>query len=282
MKTILVPIDFSGLCRRTAKFGIDLAQRLNARVLLLHVMQPAPPMSTFTIPSIDMSAWHERLYAQMAQALAQFREEVDHYQAHDLAHIPITTRLVVGQPADSILEVADSEHASFIVLGTVGASSAWDKLVGSVAAAVIHRAHRPVWVLPNAVRLDDLRQFVYFADLSGGEISCIHRVFHLGERLGAALEVVHVSAIDEDEYAEADAIVDAFEEKCQAERITFRHLSYESVAEAIEAYVSKHWPDVIVLAHHDRRFMASLFHTSLTRHLTLTTKRPLLIVPKKE
>lgn len=52
------------------------------------------------------------------------------------------------------------------------------------------------------------------------------------------------------------------------------------MAKGIEAYVRSHWPDAIVLAHRNRSFVEAVFHMSLSLHLSLTTKRPLLIVTK--
>ncbi len=283
MKTILIPIDFSALSQSTAHFGIELAHCLHARVVLLHVVQLAPPVPTFNIPIVaELTTWNDSLHAQMAQALQQFQHTLgEHQQQHGFGDVPVSSQLVVGQPADSILEVALTEQASFVVMGTVGASNAWDKLLGSVTSVVVQRATCPIWVLPNAVKLSMLHQFAYFADLKGLELTCINKVMNIGERLGAALAVVHISASDDDEFMAAETIIDAFEDQFASERITFRHLSYESVADGIDAYVRSHWPDAVVLAHRDRGFVEKLFHASLIRKLSLTTRRPLLVVPKK-
>ncbi len=282
MKTILIPIDFSGLSPGTVHFGLKLAQRLSARVVLLHVVQPAPPASTFNLPIVELTAWPDTLYDQMTQTLQQFQVQIGDYQRHQaLTTVPLSTRLVIGQPVGGILEMAEAEKASFIIMGTIGAASAWDKLIGSVTTGVAQRAHRPVWILPRAVDLDSLRTFVYFADLEGDEVRCINQVMNLGERLNAHLEVVHLSAPDDEEGAdEANAIIGLFEDDYAPKRITFRHLTETSAPEGIEAYVRIHQPDAVVLAHRNRGFIEKLFHTSLIRHLSLTAKRPLLIISK--
>lgn len=282
MKTILVPIDFSALSHGTAHFGLKLAQRLNARVVLLHVVEPSPPLSVFAGPIGASRSWDDMLRDQMTRTLDQFQVEIGDYQRRQaLTGVPLSTRIVVGQPASAILDVAETERASFIIMGTVGAANAWDKLIGSVASAVAQQASRPVWILPSAVELDSLRTFAYFADLEGDEVRCINQVMNLGERLHARLEVVHVSAIaDEEESDAADAIIGLFEDDYALKAITFRHLTKESASEGIEAYVRIHQPDALVLAHRNRELIEKLFHTSLVRSLSLTTKLPLLIITK--
>lgn len=282
MKTILVPIDFSTLSHGTAHFGLKLAQRLNARVVLLHVVEPSRPLSVFDGPVGSVENWDDVLRDQMTLTLQQFQVEIGDYQRQQaLMGVPLSTRIAVGQPARAILDVAETERASFIVMGTVGTASAWDKLIGSVASSVAQQANRPVWILPDAVEPDSLRTFAYFADLEGDEVRCINQVMNLGERLHARLEVVHVSATaDEEDLETADAIIGLFEDDYALKAVTFRHLTEESASEGIEAYVRNHQPDAIVLAHRNREFIEKLFHTSLIRHLSLTTKLPLLIIPK--
>ncbi|MBC8151718.1 MAG: universal stress protein [Bacteroidetes bacterium] len=282
MKTILVPIDFSALSHSTAHFGLKLAQRLNARVVLLHVVEPSPPLSVFNGPVRALGNWDDVLRDQMTRTLHQFQVEIGDYQRQQtLTGVPLSTRIVVGQPTKAILDVAETERASFIIMGTVGAASAWDKLIGSVASSVAQRANRPVWILPKTVELDSLRTFTYFADLEGDEVRCINQVMNLGERLHTRLEVVHVSATaDEEEADAADAIIGLFEDDYALKAVTFRHLTEESASEGIESYVRIHQPDAIVLAHRNREFIEKLFHTSLVRYLSLTTKLPLLIISK--
>ena len=282
MKTILIPIDFSALSHSTAHFGLDLAQRLNARAVLLHVVEPSPPVSVFEGPVVALGNWNDVLHDQMVQKLNQFQVDIRDYQRQQkLAAVPLSTRIVVGQPARAILEVAETERASFIIMGTVGAANAWDKLVGSVTSTVAQQADRPVWILPHAVALNSLRTFAYFADLEGDEVRCINQVMNLGERLRATLEVVHVSTTaDGEELDAADAIIGLFEDDYALKPVTFRHLTEESASEGIENYVQAHQPDAIVLAHRNRKFIEKLFHTSLIRRLSLATKRPLLIIAK--
>ena len=282
MKTILIPIDFSALSHSTAHFGLDLAQRLNARAVLLHVVEPSPPVSVFEGPVVALGNWNDVLHDQMVQKLNQFQVDIRDYQRQQkLAAVPLSTRIVVGQPARAILDVAETERASFIIMGTVGAANAWDKLVGSVTSTVAQQADRPVWILPHAVALNSLRTFAYFADLEGDEVRCINQVMNLGERLRATLEVVHVSTTaDGEELDAADAIIGLFEDDYALKSVTFRHLTEESASEGIENYVQAHQPDAIVLAHRNRKFIEKLFHTSLIRRLSLATKRPLLIIAK--
>jgi len=281
MKTVLIPIDLSSHSYHTAHFGLELAKQLGVGVLLLHVVKPSPATPILRIPTVELDSDRNSLYDQLTTDLQRFEDDLNEYKRKEgLGDVKVSSRTVVGQPAEAILEAARTETPSFVVMGTVGASSAWDKMVGSVSSAVAQEIRRPLWILPNAVGLNTLRKFAYFAELEGNEVSCIDQVVDLSEKLKAKVNVVHVTADDED-FLEAEAMTEMFEVSYATKRITFQNLMYDTVAEGIEAYVQIHWPDAVVLAHRERGMIARLFHRSTIRQLALTTRRPLLIFQKQ-
>jgi nucleotide-binding universal stress UspA family protein len=58
--------------------------------------------------------------------------------------VPCDHRLLRGDPAERIVEVADEEHCDLIVMGTHGRTGFRRLLMGSVAEAVVRRANFPV------------------------------------------------------------------------------------------------------------------------------------------
>ena len=64
-----------------------------------------------------------------------------------LASLDWGTEVLAGPPAVALVNVAEVEHASEIVVGTRGFGRA-RALLGSVAHDLIHRARCPVTVIP--------------------------------------------------------------------------------------------------------------------------------------
>jgi nucleotide-binding universal stress UspA family protein len=62
----------------------------------------------------------------------------------------IETELIGGPPAQAIADVAGARHADEIVVGARGLSRARAALLGSVSSELLHRADRPVVVIPAA------------------------------------------------------------------------------------------------------------------------------------
>jgi len=66
----------------------------------------------------------------------------------------VTAEMVVGSPPKVILERAEQQDSSLIVVGSHGASLQRDVLLGSVANEVVHRATRPVLVVRHKILED--------------------------------------------------------------------------------------------------------------------------------
>jgi nucleotide-binding universal stress UspA family protein len=115
-----------------------LARQGNAEVVVLHAYQVPDRYSTTDVyddlrDSFERAAW------------AVVDDAVDEMQK---AGVSARGLVREGPAGRCILEVADQESASLIVLGTRGPSSAAEMLLGSVSAEVLRFARCPVMAVP--------------------------------------------------------------------------------------------------------------------------------------
>ena len=145
MKTLLAAIDFSPISTKVVSGAAQLASAMNARLLLLNVLEPAAAyvpvgaaMDVITAPvpmePPDLNLVKERL-EQFAQPL----------RANGLT---VETLAAVALPVDEILVQAKAEGASMIVLGSHGHGAAFQLFSGSVVTSLLHKATIPVTVIP--------------------------------------------------------------------------------------------------------------------------------------
>jgi nucleotide-binding universal stress UspA family protein len=115
-----------------------LARLENAEVVIVHAFE-VPGRYATTDAFEDLRASFEKAAWAIVDDAVQELEEGD-----------IRVRGVVreGPPAQVILQVADEENASLIILGTRGPSSAAELLLGSVSTEVLRRARCPVLAVP--------------------------------------------------------------------------------------------------------------------------------------
>lgn len=121
---VLLGVDGSAAAGRALNAAIDLSNALSLPLILLGVAEREAdlPLAQQTVME--------------AHTLAR---------AHDCAAASLTA---TGAPATCILEQAHSTQSDLIVLGSHGHGWIYDRLIGSVAAHVISRAHIPVLMVP--------------------------------------------------------------------------------------------------------------------------------------
>lgn len=139
-RTILVPTDFSPLAEKATYYAIALAQKLDARVELVHAW--AIPIVSYPDMAVPLPATYIDDIAKDAQrsmdkAMIAFRTP----------GVALTGAVVCGDAREAIVDSATQRKADLIVMGTHGRRGLKRALMGSVAEAVIRHAHCPVLVV---------------------------------------------------------------------------------------------------------------------------------------
>ena len=143
MKTILAAIDFSEVSKQVLAEAVALARASNARVEILHVVQP--PIITDSDIGSAMSAEYAAMASESAaKRLARIKKQL---VAQGLA---VQTNHQVGFPGQRIVERAERIPADYIVLGSHGHGAFYDMIVGSTTSRVLKHAKCPVMVVPAA------------------------------------------------------------------------------------------------------------------------------------
>lgn len=139
-KRILVPTDFSAHSDAAVRYAVVLARQFGSSLFLLHVLDDAyaagPWESEFGIP--ETPGLRDRLKREAEQRLTAC------LTAADRDRFNVTTEVVTGRPAQSIVDFARDNATDLIVMGTHGRSGVAHLLMGSVAERVVRSAPCPV------------------------------------------------------------------------------------------------------------------------------------------
>jgi nucleotide-binding universal stress UspA family protein len=131
LRRILYPTDFSEVSASAFRLACGLAGDYKGRLVILHVVPP-PQSHGEVVARQQGDGYHADLWRML-----------EHLRPEDAA-LRIERRLEDGDPAETILRVADEERADLIVLGTHGRGALGKLLLGSVAEKVVRRAPCPV------------------------------------------------------------------------------------------------------------------------------------------
>jgi nucleotide-binding universal stress UspA family protein len=140
-KKILLASDGSDGALKAAKAAAELANKFGASLTVLHVYSLPVSLTTYTgLGGSEICA------EEIARCTNDVQEAVEERTATPLnkANIPFEFRHEIGHPAETIIQVASSEHFDLVVLGSRGLSEIGSFLLGSVSDKVSHHAHCPV------------------------------------------------------------------------------------------------------------------------------------------
>ena len=139
VKHILVPTDLSEDADYALVYAIELAQKLQARLILLHAVDTTPLEVAEIASQRPPSDWQE------VETGIEQKLEASLKRLHDVG-LQGETLIVHGVPFQSIIDTAQDKGADLIVMGTHGRTGLPHALMGSVAEKVVRLAPCPVLV----------------------------------------------------------------------------------------------------------------------------------------
>jgi len=128
---ILVAVDFSGSASKVLAKAREIAERNNAKLSLLHIVEYLPPIDSAYEP-ILASNWsidEEKLVEQANESLHKISAE------HGLTDANL--KVVLGTPKYEISQFVKTNQCDLVVLGSHGRHGI-SLLLGSTANAVLH------------------------------------------------------------------------------------------------------------------------------------------------
>ena len=144
-KKILVTLDGSEQAKHALIFGVNLAERDGAELVILSVVPLAPLFVTeeteFSYyPQFvnDMERYHGELLSETIREL-----QIDHKD------LKISTVLKKGNPARNIVEVATEQEVDLIVIGNRGTGGIVSWMLGSTSRSVAEACTVPVLIVKD-------------------------------------------------------------------------------------------------------------------------------------
>lgn len=142
IKKILVSLDGSKLAEKALPYAQHLAQRFDAELVLVRVLQLSSDF--FGMPS-GVKTVREQVIRERVEAKSYLDQVLFQLRSRRLsAHAII---MDVNPPADAILDLATEEAVDLIVISTHGRSGLSRWIHGSVATKVLQDAPCPVFLV---------------------------------------------------------------------------------------------------------------------------------------
>ena len=185
---ILFPVDFSERANEAAPYVEAVASRFDAKVTLIHVIEPFWEGMGGEFAAFDGSCIH---------ALKdQLKRQLNTFGVRYLPDVRYDIHVEDGEPAGIITRFAHEQGVDLIMMPSHGYGPFRSLLLGSVTAKVLHDAHCPVWTgahLEAAAkgRHVECRNIVCAVDLGPRTVSLMQWAEQLARTLNADLRFVH-------------------------------------------------------------------------------------------
>ena len=180
MRTILCPIDLSGLSHRAVQYASDIAVRTGSRLVLFYAFD-APYLEPHCALRYAGEA-RERLEAVRQQLIGQ----------DALARLNCHCEVRMGGMAREVQKYAAATEADLVVIGTCPAEEiCCGSRIALLTGLLENNAHRVLWV-PQGGRFEPLRQLVYASDLDGASLADVSFVLNLARQYDAETAFLHI------------------------------------------------------------------------------------------
>ena len=138
VKKILFPIDFAENYETLLPWVSTFVEKFDATLYVLFVTPDLASYSTFYVPHGNIQSFQEEAVAAAKKRMEAALKE--HFQKF----AKLESRVLLGSPAEKILELAKQENIDLIIMGAHGRKGLERAIFGSVADKVVTAALCPV------------------------------------------------------------------------------------------------------------------------------------------
>lgn len=156
IKKILCAIDLNDHAQITFRYAMGLAQQYQAKVVLLHVIEPLNDVGVVLLETYISQIEVQQLHQQALETVRKnIQQRLDAFYTEESQQIlnaeQLFEKLLIleGVPAKIIIEQSLENQINIIVMGTHHHSIIGEILVGSTVRRVTHLSKIPVLIIPS-------------------------------------------------------------------------------------------------------------------------------------
>ena len=160
IKKILYATDLSKNSAYAFYYAIDVAQKRDAKITILHVVEPLPPVVRFygsLNEEKEVYRWEKT--ADLEVIRKRLEEICQRVEKSGTSCLMLVSDILVriGHPVEEILRAAEEKECDVLILGSHGKGFLKQTFLGSVSHKVLDRCRKPVFIIPlpsEGVRID--------------------------------------------------------------------------------------------------------------------------------
>lgn len=263
MKTIIIPTDFSSAADNAMHYGAQMAQHMQAQILLLHVYMV--PITMNDMPVLMVTA--EELRGGAEEGLMRCKSELE----AGYPGLLVKTESRLGDVVDELKDLCDHINPQLVVMGTHGSSGLERMLFGSNAVSTIKNIKHPVIVVPAQYSYKKIETIVLAADLNAANENTKFRLQQAFQLLKGQLHIVHVKTDDDKE-----SIQPALVQQLQSLSPIYNTIENKDISQGLQLYIEQVGADLLVVLPHQHSLLESFFLKLHTKDIVRHAQVPVL------
>ena len=148
--TLLVAVDFTPYSEEALRFAAELAEQIEAKIIVLHVIHDPAEAPGFYAPKGKKKKYLFTMEDAANEMMDEFLTKMRKAYPKLTPILKASPLLVVGTPVTRILEIAKKKKAKMIFVGSHGRTGLSYLLVGSKAERVVQLSPIPVVVVKTS------------------------------------------------------------------------------------------------------------------------------------
>ena len=141
---ILVAIDGSEISLKAADYGITMAKKDNAKLVIINILYT--PASTFTYTK---QAWFDEILKKAKDEAVEWFNKIKKNATENGVQVKTETVEELYSIPAAIVKYAENENADLIIMGSTGKTGFKRLLLGSVANDVVTHSPIPVMIIKS-------------------------------------------------------------------------------------------------------------------------------------
>ncbi|MDE6491003.1 MAG: universal stress protein [Muribaculaceae bacterium] len=291
--TVLVPVDFSDYSTRAATIAFDIANRHNARIVLMHaVMTPyqiendqlTDALTFGQAEAEDNRIIENEADKKMKEFAGSLRQMIKDGR---LPAVKFSDEILYGLPEETIAQYAKEKSPWLIVMGTRGTGKKERELIGSVTAEVLDSCRVQALTIPENCdlrSLSDLTHVVVFGNLEQEDILALDSLLRLLPAGHTPIDVT-VACIpgkkhtDESASRASDSLLKYCTEHYPGYNFRVVTLTLDDIFNDCARIAARKHIDLIAVANKKRNIFARLFNPGLPHRLLFHFDIPMAVIP---